>query len=118
VEAAAHHQFQVYSPPYLFNGQRPTLAAPPVLQRGVPFDVATTVAAKRSIASIVLVAPGAVTHANDMHQRFIKLPIKASGAAISATVPDSAALIPPGYYMLFAVDSAGVPSVASFVHIG
>jgi hypothetical protein len=26
--------------------------------------------------------------------------------------------VPPGYYMLFVVDSAGVPSVASFVHIG
>jgi hypothetical protein len=118
VEAAANHKFQVYSPPYLFNGQRPTLAAPSVVQRGVPFEVTTTVDPKRKIASVVLIAPGAVTHANDMHQRFIKLPIKAGGAVITATVPDSAALVPPGYYLLFAVDSAGVPSVASFVHIG
>jgi hypothetical protein len=118
VEAAANHKFQVYSPPYLFNGERPTLTAPSVVQRGVPFDVTTSVAPKRSIAAVVLIAPGAVTHANDMHQRFIKLPIKANGAVITATVPDSAALVPPGYYMLFAVDSAGVPSVASFVHIG
>jgi hypothetical protein len=118
VEAAASHKFQVYSPPYLFNGQRPVVAAPASVQRGVPFDLTATAGPKRRIAAVVLVAPGAVTHANDMHQRFIKLPMKVNGTLVTATVPDSAALAPPGYYMLFVVDSAGVPSVASFVHVG
>jgi hypothetical protein len=118
VEAAASHKFQVYSPPYLFNGQRPTVTAPASVQRGVPFDVTAAAGPKRSIAAVVLVAPGAVTHANDMHQRFIKLPMTANGTLVTATVPDSAALAPPGYYLLFVVDSAGVPSVASFVHVG
>jgi hypothetical protein len=70
------------------------------------------------VASVVLIAPGAVTHGNDMHQRLVKLPITLDAGALTATVPASAALVPPGYYMLFVVDSAGVPSVASFVHIG
>lgn len=118
VEAAASHKVQVYSPPYLFNGRRPTLAAPSSVRRGEAFDIATTADPKRKIAAAVLIAPGAVTHANDMHQRFIKLPMKADGALVTATVPASAALVPPGYYMLFVVDSAGVPSVATFVHIG
>lgn len=118
VEAAASHKVQVYSPPYLFNGQRPTLSAPSVLQRGAAFGITASADPKRRIAAVVLIAPGAVTHANDMHQRFIKLPMQANGAAVTARVPDSTALVPPGYYMLFVVDSAGVPSVASFVHIG
>jgi hypothetical protein len=117
VDAAAHHKFQVYSPPYLFAGQRPTLSAPAALIRGAPFEIRVTAAPGRKAAYAVLVAPGAVTHGNDMHQRFIKLPAAVSEGALSATVPDSSALVPPGYYMLFALDSSGVPSVASFVHI-
>jgi hypothetical protein len=52
-----------------------------------------------------------------MHQRLVRLPITVTGGAITATVPASAALVPPGYYMLFIVDSEGVPSVARFVHV-
>jgi hypothetical protein len=118
VEAAAHHKFQVYSPPYLFAGARPTLSAPAELVRGAPFGIRVTTAPGRRVASVVLIAPGAVTHGNDMHQRLVKLPITLDAGALTATVPASAALVPPGYYMLFVVDSAGVPSVASFVHIG
>jgi hypothetical protein len=118
VEAAANHKFQLYWPPYLFNGQRPALSAPASVVRGAPIPIAVSFAPGRRIASAVLIAPGAVTHGNDMHQRFIKLPIKAEGTTLTATVPNSAALVPPGYYMLFVVDSAGVPSVATFVHLG
>jgi hypothetical protein len=117
VEAAAHHKFQVYSPPYLFAGIRPTLSAPAQLARGQSFSVTATAAPGRTIASAVLIAPGAVTHGNDMHQRFLKLPLALAAGTITATVPASPPLVPPGYYMLFIIDSAGVPSVASFVHI-
>jgi hypothetical protein len=115
--AAANHRVQVYSPPYLFRGPRPTFSAPPALVRGQPFAITAVVQARRAIAGAVLIAPAAVTHANDMHQRFIKLPIKVEGGAITATVPTSAALVPPGYYMLFVVDSQGVPSIAQFVRV-
>jgi hypothetical protein len=117
VEAAAQHKFQVYSPPYLFNGQRPTVTAPSTLRRGDTFQVAITLAPARKLGSVVLVAPGAVTHGNDMHQRLVRLAIQPNDSGATATVPAAAGLVPPGYYMLFAVDSALVPSVASFVHI-
>jgi hypothetical protein len=116
-EAAGRHRLQIYSPPYLFRGARPALQAPIELARGQTFDISATVAANRFIASAVLVAPGAVTHGNDMHQRFIKLPLATQGAALTATVPASGALVPPGYYLLFVVDSEGVPSIGQFVHI-
>jgi hypothetical protein len=118
VEAAANHKVQVYSPPYLFKGARPKMGAPATLARGQAFEITATPAAGRTIASAVLIAPGAVTHGNDMHQRFVKLPITVTDTSITATVPDSAALLPPGYYMLFIVDSEGVPSIAKFVHVG
>jgi hypothetical protein len=118
VEAAEQHKVQVYSPPYLFRGPRPTLEAPAVLARGTPFQVRAGAAPGRTIASAVLIAPAAVTHGNDMHQRFVRLPVTVNGAGILATVPVSRALVPPGYYMLFVIDSEGVPSAAQFVHVG
>jgi hypothetical protein len=32
-------------------------------------------------------------------------------------MPNSATVAPPGYYMVFAIDSAGVPSRARFVQL-
>src|SRR5207302_3538775 len=56
---------EVYSPPYLFRGPRPTiLGAPTAAVPGDRINIATDVA----VAKIVLVAPGAVTHATNMHQ--------------------------------------------------
>lgn len=33
------------------------------------------------------------------------------------TVPASSSLVPAGYYMLFVLDTAGIPSVAKFVRV-
>jgi hypothetical protein len=113
--AASSHQAQVYSPPYLFKGTRPKITgAPNAINLGQTFAVTANTP---KIASVVLVAPGAVTHGNDMHQRFIKLQASAKGVNLRVTIPASSSLVPPGYYMLFIVDSNGIPSVAKFVRI-
>ena len=41
-----------------------------------------------------------------------------AAAPLSAIAPASANSAPPGWYLLFLVNTAGVPSVASWVHIG
>jgi hypothetical protein len=111
----ATHRGQIYSPPYLFNGTRPRiLSAPTTASVGAQISIS---ADTNQISSAVLVAPGATTHANDMHQRFIKLPITANNSIISATLPASSTLVPPGYYMLFILNNNGVPSVAKFIKI-
>jgi hypothetical protein len=117
VEGSANHRAQVYSPPYLFKGPRPKMGAPALLTWGRAFDITAITAPGRTIVSAVLISPGAVTHGNDMHQRFVKLPISVNGGSITATVPASRALLPPGYYMLFIVDSEGVPSIAKFLRV-
>jgi Domain of unknown function (DUF1929) len=112
--AAAQHKAQVYSPPYLFKGARPQIStAPASVNRGQSFDVATD----RNVASAVLIAPGAATHGNDMHQQAIRLPVVLRSTGLTATVPNSAATVPSGYYMLFVLDSNGIPSVAKFVRV-
>ena len=63
--------------------------------------------------------PGAATHAFDMEQRLIELEIApAQDGKLHLVGPPNANIAPPGYYMLFLIDSAGVPSVATFVRLG
>ena len=107
-------QAELFSPPYLFKGARPTIASAPVTaQYGSTMSVQTPDAA--SIASVSLVRPGAVTHGFDEDQRFLSLAFTAAAGTVTVQTPANANLAPPGYYMLFLVNTAGVPSVASFV---
>jgi PKD repeat protein len=97
---------------------RPTITGvtPGAFGYGQTFLVQTPNAA--SIASVVLVRPGAQTHAIDMEQRLVGLNFTAGDGVLNVTAPPHGNIAPPGYYMLFVLDSAGVPSVASFVRIG
>jgi len=107
-------QAEIFSPPYLFKGARPIItSAPDQIPYGATFAVQTQDAA--SIASVSLIRPGAVTHGFDEDQRFLKLSFTADAGALTIQAPANANLAPPGYYMLFLVNGAGVPSVASFL---
>ena len=105
---------EIYSPPYLFKGARPTItAAPATMQYGATFDVTTPDAAQ--IAHVSLIRSPSVTHAIDMNQRFQFLNFTQASGKVTVTAPANANLAPPGDYMLFIVDTNGVPSVAKFV---
>lgn len=69
------------------------------------------------IAAVTLVRPGAVTHAYNQDQRFLNLSFTRVGSTLTVTAPANANLAPPGYYMLFVINTSGVPSVASFVRL-
>ncbi len=107
---------ELYSPPYLFKGPRPIISSsPPSLQYGTTFTVETADAS--SISSAALVRTGAVTHSFDENARFVPLTFQPGPGSLSLQAPANANLAPPGYYMLFLVNSAGVPSVAPFVQV-
>jgi hypothetical protein len=60
-----------------------------------------------------------VTHSFNENQHALPLAFSVAGAsAITVTAPARAALATPGYYLLFIIDSQGVPSVGKFVRIG
>ena len=108
---------EAYSPEYLTLGARPVVtAAPASAAHGATVTVDTPSAA--DIASVCLIAPGAATHHTDTHQRYIKIAFSQTAATqISIEIPSSTDVAPPGYYMLFLVDSAGAPSVAHFIQV-
>ncbi|HEX9549301.1 MAG TPA: DUF4082 domain-containing protein, partial [Acidimicrobiales bacterium] len=107
---------QYYSPPYLFKGTRPSVtSAPSSTSYGSTFTVQTPDAA--SISSVSLVAMAADTHTEDMNQRYVPLTFSAGSGSLAIQAPSSSTIAPPGEYMLFIVNSTGVPSVASIVQI-
>ncbi len=108
---------ELFSPPYLSRGARPTIAdAPSLVGYGVPFRVATPQAA--DIAKVSLVRLGSVTHAFDMNQRFQWLSFEREAEALNVSAPTSRNRTPPGHYMLFILDGNGVPSAAAIVKVG
>jgi len=113
-----NYPIEVFSPPYLFRGPRPTIdASPAEVSLGSNFEIETPDA--MSISSVVLVRPMAVTHQTDTEQRRVPLTFKRSTSSVlSVTAPDGkppTGLLPNGYYMLFLLNNAGIPSVAQFV---
>jgi hypothetical protein len=114
-------QMEIYKPGYLFNSDgtsatRPSITgAPGAVGYGDTFTVTTPDAA--NISSVILVRDGSVTHAFGMDQREVALPFTAGSGALTVTSPPNGNVAPPGYYMLFLLNQAGVPSVASFVQV-
>jgi hypothetical protein len=109
--------YEVYSPPYLFKGARPTISAmPEAVGLGQTALVSTPNAA--SITKVSLLALGTVTHTFNAGQRIHFLPFTQAAGGLNVTIPASANLVPPGYYMLFLLNSTGVPSVGKMVRVG
>jgi hypothetical protein len=113
---------EIYSPPYLFNAggtlaTRPTITGTSSSTIGYngAFQVQTPDAA--NISSVVLMRNGAVTHAFDMDQRNVGLSFTAGAGVLNITGPPNGNIAPAGYYMLFLLNNAGVPSIASIVQV-
>ena len=112
---------EIFSPPYLFQADgtlapRPAIdAAPASTSYGAPMEIATGNPA--SIRKVALVRLGAVTHSDNMEQRYIPLSFTAGATSLTAIAPANAYVAPPGFYMLFIVDANGVPSVARMVSV-
>ncbi len=108
---------EFYSPPYLFKGARPVITqAPAQIQYGTNFFVSTPDGA--TIASATLIRTGAVTHFFDQGTRFVPVAFQQTSGGLTVTAPANGNLAPPGYYMLFIINSNGVPSVAPIVRVG
>ena len=108
---------EIYSPPYLFNGARPTItSAPSSTTYGANMTVNTPDAA--AISSVSFVRLSSVTHAINTDQRYIPLTFTQGQNSLTVQAPTNANIAPPGYYMLFILNGNGVPSVAKIVQIG
>jgi hypothetical protein len=114
----SQYSAEIYSPPYLFKGPRPTITSAP---ESVPYGTATfTVDSPEAdnIASVSLIALASVTHSIDMNQFYTELSFTKGNGQLSITAPQNGDQVPAGHYMLFIVNNAGVPSVSRIIKIG
>ena len=114
---------EIYSPPYLFNGARPTItSAPTSVAYGQTYFVGTPDAA--AISKVTMLRLSSVTHAFNMSQYISTLSFSQAAGGLNVVAPSGATAVapptvaPPGYYLLFILNGSGVPSVGRIVRIG
>ena len=57
------------------------------------------------------------SHSFNFEQRFVELTFQQNGDRLVAQAPTRATDAPPGFYLLFVLNSAGTPSVAKIVRV-
>jgi len=118
---ASSGTIELYSPPYLFKGARPTISsAPATVNFGQQFTIGTPNATE--ITRVTAVKPMAVTHQTESNQRVIELCFlrdRVHTDNLIVTAPDGSphAFAPRGYYMLFILNGHGVPSAARWIRL-
>ncbi len=115
-----HLDAEILSPPYLFNADgslatRPVISSSPATAgRGTNISVKT----KSPVTSFALVRLSATTHTVNNDQRRVPLKIvAASGSAYTLALPSDPGVLLPGYYMLFALNQQGVPSISASIRV-
>ena len=118
---ANHLDAQILTPPYLLNANgtaatRPSItSAPATGTRGATITVNTN----GPVMSFVLMRSSSTTHTVNNDQRRLPLTIAAGSGPTSyvLNIPSDPGIALPGYYMLFAFDGRGVPSVSASIRI-
>ncbi|AEM87552.1 kelch motif-containing protein [Streptomyces violaceusniger] len=110
-------QIDLYTPPYLFRDSRPKLTdtAPRTVKPGAKTTYRTAHAS--AITKMRLIRPGSFTHVTNVEQRSIALDFTRTKDGVTVTLPKDASVMPPGWYMLNAVDDQGTPSKAVWVKV-
>jgi hypothetical protein len=104
-----------YYPSYCFR-PRPTITgAPALVAHGAVFAVQTPQAA--SIAEVVLMRPGAVTHGFNANQRLIGTVFTSGAGVLQVTAPADTTVAPRGWYLLFVVDLDRTPSEGRWIRL-
>ena len=123
---------QIFSPPYLFDSSgnlatRPTIVsvtgmgANKMLYGAVASGETSSPAEAASIEKISFLRLGSMTHSIDMDARFMWLNFTIdpfNTDTLLVTAPPTGNHAPPGHYMMFIINTIGVPSVAKIVQIG
>jgi hypothetical protein len=108
-------RIEMYWPPYLFHGTRPTLT---LQSQSATFGGTVSATATGGVHEISLTRPSACTHSCDNEQRLVDVAFTSgAGSSITLQMPDNPNLAPPGWYLVFALDHHGVPSVGQWLHL-
>jgi hypothetical protein len=122
----AHHEVEIFSPPYLFNANgsaatRPliTTTTPESITYNQTFNVGVGNFTASEIQKVVLVRLPSVTHALNFDQQRVVLSKQVvDQQTLTLTAPANGTYAAPGPYMLFVIGPNGAPSAANIVLLG
>jgi Galactose oxidase-like, Early set domain len=116
-ESVQELRIEVYSPAYVNAADRPRIEEAPT---SITYAETFTVRMQdgSAVHRVVLIRCGSFTHALDADQRYLTVSFKKSGSILTVTAPWSAALAPPGNYMLWVLRDANTPCErATFIRL-
>ncbi|MCP5532074.1 MAG: DUF1929 domain-containing protein [Akkermansiaceae bacterium] len=118
--AADHRDAQIFTPPMLYTSSgalanRPVIQSmPPVVGVGTTFTVSATPGVER----FTMIRMSAVTHSVNTDQRFVEASFSETSPGVyQVNARSNVNVLLPGYWMLFAIDSAGVHSVSKMFQV-
>jgi galactose oxidase len=119
--ATNHFDGQIFTPPNLLSpdgspAPRPEITdAPSRVDNGDKITVRTD----KAVTAFAIIRMGTATHSVDTDQRRLSLqPTPGADGGYDLTIPADDGVAVPGYWMLFAMDAKGVPSIAKTIRIG
>jgi len=114
-----HFDAQILTPPYLLNADGSAANRPAIISAPSSGTAGGTLAVSTDVpASFALIRLSAVTHSINNDQRRIPLQVASNnGNSYTLQLPADRGIILPGYYMLFALNANGVPSISKTVKI-
>lgn len=112
-------EIEIIIPPYLKdNPQRPEIIDCPLdISYNIDFEVKTPDSSE--ITHVVMIKNSSTTHNNNMDQRCLVIPISyETNNVLKLSSPKDGTYAPPGYYMLFILNTNNVPSFAKIIKVG
>ncbi|WP_321798202.1 RICIN domain-containing protein [Caballeronia sp. J97] len=118
--ATNHTDIEILTPPYLLNADGSAASRPNLTSVPSDAQLGTTivVTASRRVSAFVLMRSSSVTHSLNNEQRRVPLSFTVGTAGeYQLNIPSDPGVVIPGYYMLFALNANGVPSVSRVLRV-
>ena len=110
-----HPNVEILTPPYLLTAKGAAAARPTITSAPTQAQLGTSIAvtASSGVKAFALMRLSSVTHSLNNEQRRVPVSFTVgTGGEYLLTIPSDPGVVIPGYYMLFALNASGVPSVS------
>jgi galactose oxidase len=118
--ATNHPNVEILTPPYLLKTDGSPASRPSILSSPTDAKLGSSISVStdRAVSAFTLMRLSSVTHSLNNEQRRVPLSFSASKPdQYVLQIPSDSGVAVPGYYMLFALDANGVPSVSTTILI-
>jgi hypothetical protein len=108
---------EIYTPPQYFRSEKPVLNGVDSQKAIRGQELTFTTPDGSNIKTARLIPPSSSTHVTNLEQRSVEAIVKVSDGNVTIKLPNNKNIMPNGWYMLFVVNSDGVPGRAKMIEI-